>query len=194
MRTNKKGAMEMTMGTMVTIVLLVSVLVLGLVLVQKIFTGATESADSINDQTIAEISNLFNTQEKDLAVSLGTQHSAKVKQGSEDFGFIVGFAPDNPAELNAGGCYYNIEAQTSGDYCTHFSGWTQDDVEDWILTGVNNVNFDEIQKNVGYALIKLNIPDEVPKCTQRYNIEVRCSDGYSSSTWFDLNVIKKGIL
>ena len=39
---NKKAAMEMSVGTIVTIVLLMSVLVLGIFMIQKIFSGSTK--------------------------------------------------------------------------------------------------------------------------------------------------------
>ena len=47
---NKHAAMEMSVGTIVTIVLLMAVLVLGLVLVRTIFKNSTESIDSIDEQ------------------------------------------------------------------------------------------------------------------------------------------------
>ena len=42
MFSKKRGAMEMSVGTIVTIVLLMTVLVLGIFLVQRIFTSSTE--------------------------------------------------------------------------------------------------------------------------------------------------------
>ena len=52
---NKKAAMEMSVGTIVTIVLLMSVLVLGLVLITNIFSGATSSVKTIDDKVKSEI-------------------------------------------------------------------------------------------------------------------------------------------
>ena len=191
----KKAAMEMSIGTMVTIVLLMTVLILGLILIRGIFRGATDSVDAINDQVRSEIENLFNTEDKELVVSLGTKHTASVKQGTKDFGFVFGFAPEDPTALMNGNCWYNVDVvrPVGGDYCIHLSGWTVSKIEDWFITGHTRVKFSEIQRNVGYELIRLRMPENIPVCIQRFNIEVECQDGYSGQTYFDINIIKKGM-
>jgi len=55
---NKKGAMEMSVGTIVTIVLLMSVLVLGVFLVQKIFQSSTNVVDQVDQQVQNQINQL----------------------------------------------------------------------------------------------------------------------------------------
>jgi len=52
---NNKAAMEMSVGTIVTIVLLTAVLILGLVLIRTIFQSSTESIESIDTAIKAEI-------------------------------------------------------------------------------------------------------------------------------------------
>ncbi len=56
---SRKGAMEMSMGTVVTIVLLMSVLVLGIFLVQKIFKVGTSAIDGIDAKIQGEINEMF---------------------------------------------------------------------------------------------------------------------------------------
>jgi hypothetical protein len=184
---NKKAAMEMSVGTIVTIVLLMTVLVLGLVLVQTIFQGATESVDSINDQIRGEIDNLFNTENSDVIVSLGTKHSASVKQGTDNFGFVFGFSPDDPSVLND--CTYDISAKTGGDFCNEDSTL---DVEKWIITGITDIEFDESGSNAAYALVKMKIPETTPICLQRFNIKIDCN-GDLQTSYFDISIIKKGL-
>ena len=65
---NSKGAMEMSVGTIVTIVLLMSVLVLGLYFVQKIFASGSNAIDSVDSQVQSEINRLFSNGETKLAV------------------------------------------------------------------------------------------------------------------------------
>jgi hypothetical protein len=187
---NKKAAMEMSIGTLVTIVLLMTVLILGLILVQKIFVGATDSVDSINDQVMNQINNLFSTENRDLVVSLGSQHTAKVKQGTKNFGLVVGYAPDTTTTLNS--CRYAIAAAsgTGANYCTSQNGVVP---ENWFITGTSGVKFSEIQNGVGFDLIKLNVPTSISPCLQRFTISVSgCGTG--TSTYFDIEVIKKGFL
>ena len=45
----KKGAMELSIGTIVIIVLAMSMLILGLVLIKTIFVGAKYNVDTIED-------------------------------------------------------------------------------------------------------------------------------------------------
>jgi len=192
MTKNKKAAMEMSVGTIVTIVLLMTVLVLGLVLIRSIFSSATKSVDSIDSQVTAEINNLFSSENKDLVVSLGTGHSADVRQGAKAFGFVFGYSPDDPTALIAGSCDYAISADVAGTYCSDYTSGRE--VEEWITTGTNQVSFSERQKNAGYDLVRLNIPESTPICTQRFIITASCGGtGQTATTWFDINVVKKGV-
>jgi hypothetical protein len=191
---NKKGAMEMSVGTIVTIVLLMSMLVLGLVLIQSIFRGATQSVNTINTQVQSEIDNLFNDGSQELVVSLGTEQTADVKQGTRNFGFVIGLSPDDPTYLMRGECTYDIDVSNTGTYCSKLQGYTTAEIKKWITSGTSNVKFSKREKGIGYDLITLNIPDSIPVCTQRFTIDVECPDDYTAGTWFNINVIKKGIL
>jgi hypothetical protein len=196
MTKNKKAAMEMSVGTIVTIVLLMTVLVLGLVLVRNIFSSATKSVTSIDSQVTTEINNLFTSENKDLVVTLGSGHLADVKQGSESFGFVFGYSPDNPTDLIDGNCRYYIEASSQNTYCAGILGGGSagaNEARGWLLTGFENVEFDEIQKNAGYALVRMSIPEATPICLQRYTVSIKCNGHTTSSTFFDINVVKQGI-
>jgi len=59
MRSDKKGAIELSIGTIVIIVLAMSMLILGMVLVKNIFGGATDIVDLNNDQISAKIRDLY---------------------------------------------------------------------------------------------------------------------------------------
>ena len=183
----------MSVGTMVTIVLLVTVLILGLTLVRGIFSGATDSIDSINEQVKSEIDNLFNTEQKEIVVSLGAKQSANVKRGTQNFGFVFAYYPDDPTDLMNDKCYYNIEASDTGEYCSKMSGWNVNKVEDWIVSGTNKVNFDRLEKDTGYALVTLSIPESIPTCEQKFYLEINCPGSTPSKSFFQINVIKKGI-
>lgn len=195
---NKRAAMEMSVGTIVTIVLLMSALVLGLVLTRTVFRGSTESVDSLNSGVQKEINNLFGEENKNLVISLGSQKTASVKQGTQNFGIPMGFSPDDPNAWgnNKEGCYYIIEANEEGNYCVNMQGGWDDPKRD-ITTGTNRVTFDEYQDGNGYALIKINIPEEIPPCLQRFTVYVGCEGNQhtdeATKTYFDIEIIKKGL-
>ena len=56
---NRKAAMEMSVGTIVTIVLLMSVLILGIFLVQKVFRSGSNAIDSVDDEIQNQIIQSF---------------------------------------------------------------------------------------------------------------------------------------
>ena len=58
-KTNKKAAMEMTIGTMVTIVLLVAVLVMILFFITRITESGIGAIDGIDSAVKTEIDKLF---------------------------------------------------------------------------------------------------------------------------------------
>lgn len=191
---SRKGAMEMSVGTIVTIVLLMSVLVLGIFLVQKIFTTGSESIDIIDDQVKGEIMDLFGSSGKNIVIALGTKNTAKIKQGTENFGIPIAFSPTDPAAWTSG-CTYSITINNQPRYCLN-QGWSVSEITRDIKTGVTRVEFDEIDKLNGYALIKIDIPETVAPCLQRFGVNVECSGGHSDENIrgsFDIEIIKKGL-
>jgi hypothetical protein len=176
---NKKAAFEMSISTIVILVIAMMMLVLGIILIQKIFGSATASVDNINDQTQNEINNLFGSENKDIIVKLGSQQTAKVKQGTQGFGFVFGIAPDNPQILSS--CRYSITP--GGGNCG--TGIT-------FPYGTSGVSFNKISDTAAFALVKLNVPDSQPICDQIYNIAVTCT-GWQVQDFFSINVVKKGL-
>jgi len=193
---DKKAAMEMTVGTIVTIVLLMSALVLGLILTRTIFVKTTDNVDSIDNQLKGEIQNLFGSQGKKLVIGLGGESTAIVKQGTDSFGIPFAFAPDDTRlwGTNKDGCKYSILLPgqvTSNKACTK-NGWTTPLAD--VYPGTSNMIFD-VDDNVGYALIKIDIPEEISPCTQTFTIIVKCAGDAAETTTstFDVEVIRKGL-
>ena len=75
----KKGAMELSISTVVVIVLAMSMLILGLILVRSIFTGAKYNIEKMNEKVEGEINKLF--VEDKRAVLYLPNRLAEVKQG-----------------------------------------------------------------------------------------------------------------
>lgn len=86
---NKKAAMEMSVGTIVTIVLLMSVLVLGIFLIQQIFGTAKGAIDLTDKQIMDQLRKLYGGE--DLPVMIFPQTGEiEVKKGNSDaFGLII---------------------------------------------------------------------------------------------------------
>jgi hypothetical protein len=196
---NKKGAMEMTVGTIVTIVLLMSALVLGLILTKTIFTNTTENVNVINDQVKGEINNLFGDEGTGFVIKLGNQNTAKVRQGTQNFGIPIGFVPTNPAAwggASKNGCTYTITPSPSSE-CVTKRYWLLPDITSSIKTGSKDIQFTSFQSNNGYALIKIDVPVNVAPCLQTFGIEVKCAGAAYANEYvrnsFDIEILKKGL-
>ena len=187
-RNNKKAAMEMTVGTIVTIVLLMSALILGLVLTKTIFSGTTKNVDVLNDQVKSQINSLFSSGKTGVAISL-PDNTAKVKPGNI-LGIAVGYKPYDPRVLGTSGgssCKYTVASGTSTcspaltirstPPATGFDGFSSVD-------------------NTGYMVVKIEVPSTITTtCTARYKVTVTCTGGGSSAAdydSFDVNVVTKG--
>ena len=83
MKENKKGAIELSIGTIVIIVLAMSMLILGLVLVRTIFTGAIDAVKSIDDGVKKEIGVLFSENNERRVVLYPDAGLTRLKQGSD---------------------------------------------------------------------------------------------------------------
>ena len=83
----KKAAMEMSVGTIVTIVLLMTILILGLVLIRTIFKTATTSIDGIDDAMRSQVQKLFAEDDNRKIVVQPENRQITLKKGDDGNGF-----------------------------------------------------------------------------------------------------------
>ncbi len=191
---NRRGALELSIGTIVVIVIGMSMLVLGLVLVRTIFTGSTESVDTLNEGVMNEIVTLFDDESGNLLIKLGSTNTAKVKPGNR-FNVAIGAQhPDGEAVVK-GTLLYRIElSEESGDDCIRALG--KQNAEKLFTTRVND--WHEFGKYAGSAsadLIEIEVPRGTAKCTQKINVDVKLKDAQQpfEGNFFLLEVGKEGI-
>ncbi len=166
---NKKAAMEMSVGTIVTIVLLMSVLVLGLVLITNIFTGATTSVKTIDDKVKSEINNIFKNEGATLAFS-PSDRKVKITQGTQGEGFA--FAINNKATEQVT-FTYKIYVDPMYDLTAQCGQLTIREAESWLLSKTGTVMLPRSSSNKDNPeLILYNIPTTAPTCTIPYTIDV----------------------
>ena len=83
-KTGKQGQMQMSVGTIVTIVLLMTVLILGLVLVRTIFSGAIDNVKDIDEAVKSEIKKLFAEDDSRKIIVYPNTKITKIKKGDKD--------------------------------------------------------------------------------------------------------------
>jgi len=180
---SKKAAFELSIGTIVILVLAMSMLILGLILIRTIFTGAKYNVETMNKKVEAEINKLF--VEDQRAVLYLPNRLAEIKQGKE---FGLGFGIQN----NIATQKFRWQVQVADDQIRRKCGASEQEAEDWITTG--NSGSVEIASGQKYLdLIRFNIPEgsvnDISKCIIRYKLVIKQEDGTTFTTEpFDVDV------
>ena len=175
----KSGAMEMSVGTIVVIVLSMSMLILGMVLIKGIFGGAQENVLQMNDKVKSQIGKLF-VEDRKTVINLPNQ-IAKIKQNAE---WGVSFGVTN---LQRGG------ATGSNDFSYEVtvadaSNCGGVDVGSWVRIGGKG------DMNIGpggdfFGVIRFLIPEGTPLCIARFHLEVKQGATNYATDFFDVEVL-----
>jgi len=174
---SKKAAMEMSVGTIVTIVLLMSVLILGFFLIQQIFGSAKGAIDLTDQQLKKQINQLFSANDEKKIIVFPQTRSLEIKIGeSDEFAFII-----NNRESGEETFSYDISVLEIASGCRMTEGVAENLIKlgksrSGIKIGSGNILEEPLR-------VKLSIPDTASLCEIRYQIEVLKSDGsiYSQS-------------
>jgi len=170
-RLNKKAAFEMSISTMIIIVLGVIFLIMALALLRSIFGGATESVDVINDQVMTQLRSLFTDENQKIIIKLPS-NTANIKSGTNNFGFaVVARTKYGTPISDYAGIQYKIELVKTSD-CYKKLGATQ--VINWFteqkVSTEQNEYYNDINKYDGGdsagAIIRLSIPEGTIICGQ----------------------------
>lgn len=182
---NKKAAIELSMSTIVVLVLAMSMLILGLVLVKSIFTGAKYNVDQMNDKVKDEIGKLF-TEEKKVVIYLPNM-KATIKQGEE---WGVGYAIKNGEKSQN----FNIKIALADEKAKTKCGLSSNKIaENWITTGGEELKLPIPSGSQYYGIVRYNIPEgevtDIANCIVRYRMTVQREDKTAYATEsFDVQV------
>jgi hypothetical protein len=181
---NNKGAIELSIGTIVIIVLAMSMLILGLVLVKNIFGGATQIADMTNDQLRDQVSKLFSGDKK-LVVYPDSRH-IKLKQGDTE-GFGLGIKNLLPSSSTATTFAYEVVI-SDPDLRSKCGGIGENEALGWIVTGRAEDQIPIASGDFVSSKVLLNIPVGSPLCTVRYRVNVRANNADYASELMDVTI------
>jgi len=165
---SKRGAIELSVSTIVIIVLAMTMLILGLVLVRTIFQSTTSSITSIDDKVKAQINKLF---AEDNLVKIAVYPSSrliKLNQGSSDEGFA--FSIRN-LDTIAGNFKWIVEI--NDDDLTKKCNINAKTAEDWIQAGRSGT-ISLAGGNIDSAgqLVLFTLPSDAPTCTMSFAVKV----------------------
>lgn len=182
---SKKGAMEMSVGTIVTIVLLMAVLVLGLTLTRGIFRSAQGAVDLTDQQLKEKISDIFG--EDDLQkVAIYPARSIELKKGSDIS--PLGFSIRNLGTTEKKFKYF---LEWADDSC----GIKETKSEELIVlrrTGDITIPAGSVMENP--ILIEFSIPEDTPPCLIDYKLIIKTADdnkNYGEDIGITVEIISK---
>ncbi len=166
----KKAQLEMSVGTIVTIVLLTLALILGVILTNTIFQGAKENINSIDQSVKTEINKLFaeDTSRK-IVIYPPTMQISIAKGETGGFGFSIRNV--DMEGIEGGDSFsYDVSASEIGAGCR----LTKAEADRLIILGKSE---DGIRIISGSSLdpprlVRFNIPESTPLCNIRYSINI----------------------
>ena len=174
--------MELSMSTIVIVVLAMSMLILGIILVKNIFSGTSDNISTINDDVKDQINQLF-AEDSRIAVYLSNQ-IAEIEQ-NEDWG--VAFAIKNLQAGTADAGEFTYEVSVSDPDVEQNCGIGESTAQSWIKTG----RTDTVTIAPGetyYGIARFLIPENSPLCTVRFHIDVTLDGKAYASDFFDVEV------
>ena len=171
------------MSTIVILVLAMSMLILGLVLVRTIFTGAKYNVDTMNEKVKGEIGKLF--VEETRAVLYLSNRMAEINQGDS---FGAGFGIQNTVKTQEFSWKVEVADSKIKDKC----GISAEEAANWITAGGDGkVNLASGQKYTD--VIRFTIPEgavtDVSTCVIRFRLVITQADGTAYTTEpFDVDI------
>lgn len=154
----------MSVGTIVTIVLLMSVLILGIFLVQKVFRSGSNAIDSIDNQVQSEITKLFSEEGKRFVV-YPTSQQLTIRKGDDPRGFAFSLKNTFPETRTFS---YNVEATD----VTGCGSLTETQASSWLRNSKGELKIGAGNTPTLPELVLLVIPESAPPCTVTYRISV----------------------
>jgi len=178
---NKKAAMQMSMGTIVTIILLVSVLILGIFLVQRIFGSATTAVDLTDQQLKNEINKLF-SEDKRLVIYPGTRF-IEAPQG-ENSGIGIGIKNLLKGDSSTKTFSYEVVVSDASD-CPG----EETTVSNWISLGRTESGLPIPVGDLSSQKVVLNVPEGTALCSARFRVNVFAEEAAYATDFFDVQVV-----
>jgi hypothetical protein len=157
----KKRGMELTISTLVVIILALLMLTMGIILTKAMFCKGIQGVDLISDLNQQEIQNLFTEQEdSNVAVKEKTNDIPKITY------YGVAFFIKNVDKSSNIPFKYTVDVLDLQD-----CDITEAQAREYIITTKSNtVN---IAQGETYSdIIEMKIPDDAPLCSLKYEIKV----------------------
>ncbi len=177
----KKGALELSVGTIIIIVLAMAMLILGMVLVRKIMCGAIGLTGEINRRVMGEIGKLFESTGGEV-VCIGSGEKPAVMV---------------PGEINT--IYCSIRAPQTAKYTIKIKNLDgsivrYNELKNWMIGSDiwsgNVAPGDELPKKV----LRLKVPENAPNDLIMMQVEISKDNNLISTQQLDFEIRRVGLI
>ncbi len=185
----KRGAIELSIGTIVIIVLAVSMLILGVILIRTIFTSGIDSVKQIDTGVKSAINDLFSKDEEKKLAVFPDSRIIKLEQGSVGEGFALSIRNTNTGG-QASNFGYQISLVTSPQDLRSKCDTDSDPITGWarIDAGLTDEN---IVLSPGEAMedpnhVRFSISSNAPLCL--FTVKVTVYENNRNKIYVQKNV------
>lgn len=176
-----KGAIELSIGTIVILVLGVSMLILGIVLIRQIMCSALGLTGDVNSKVTGELNKLFGESGGEVAC-IGSGNAVKVIPGQTNIIYCSIKAPEQAT--------YSIEVTGANSDSKTLTGA---EVQSWITSQAFSQPIspsDRDPKKVVY----LKIPNTAPESTISINLLVKKGGEQIATETLDFQISRAGFI
>jgi hypothetical protein len=180
---NKKAAIELSMGTIVIIVLGVTMLILGMVLVRAVMCSAIGLTDSVGKKASSELESYFG-QTGEEVICIGEQEAAKM-------------APDSSKDNVI---YCAVRAPQTAEYTFKITdygstaGIRKEQIQQWIKLDSSKFKIAPSDNPVMQKVARLRIPENAPEGNIWLTIEVQKDGELAFTKTIDYEVTRLGFV
>lgn len=168
----KKGAMELSIGTIVILVLGMSMLILGLVLIRTIFSSATGAIKDVDKGVNDAISKAFADSDK-ILVLYPSARKIEIKQRTQAEGFAFSIRNlENEDKDFKYSVYVDKEFNIISKCKIKAS-----EADSWLDVNTGTITLKRGASMDSGRLVTFTIPESAPLCSIPFIVDVKYSDG-----------------
>ena len=164
----KRAAMELSMSTIVILVLAMMMLIMGIVLVKNIFGTSNEAINDLSKGVKDSIAKMFTNEDQKLVV-YPSSRTVDLKKRSQGSGFA--FSVRN-LDFTDQKYSYIVEVDPSFEITKKCGGLRKKEADDWLDIGKGEFEIPKSSIMEQPVLITFTIPDNAPACTIPYVVKI----------------------
>lgn len=181
---NKKAGFEMSITTLVVIVIAVIILILGLVFVRQIFGTASKSISIIDQQVKNKLQTMFGEEAGLIQVYSRT---VDVKAGTQGLSFPFAAKTPKGERITSRS---DMQYKLSKGIGTCVSA----EVDNWFLQPLGqSISVDQFEADTSFSDIIITVPTGTTVCSQKINIDVTYKGTTVGGTSFTINIVRGGV-